>query len=110
VASEIGKAFGGVPRALPSLRLLSPGDPGGVTALGLAAGIGAACAMATAAVALVPGFTARLIGDVVVAATLGAGVESLLAGWLEPDGFVNNDVLNLVNTAVAAVVAVSLGG
>ncbi len=47
---------------------------------------------------------------VVAGATAGSFVESLLAATFEAPGILNNDALNLINTAVAAFVAVSLAG
>ena len=45
---------------------------------------------------------------VVVAATAGALVESVLGATLEGPRILNNDMLNFINTAVAALVAVAL--
>src|SRR5439155_691422 len=47
-------------------------------------------------------------GVAVIAATAGALVESVLAATLEGPGILNNDMLNFINTAVAAVVALAL--
>lgn len=109
VASEIGKAFGGTPRTVPMWRRVAAGTPGGVSVIGTMAGVVAAALMAWSAVLLdVAGFTAPMIGPVVVGATVGAFAESLLAGWFEPQGIVNNDVLNVITTVVASLVAVAL--
>ncbi len=109
VASEVGKAFGGTPRALPGFTSVAAGTPGAVSVVGTVAGLAAAAAMAYTAVLLrLPGFGADLVVAVVVGATAGAFVESLLAGWLEPRGIVNNDVLNFITTSIAAVTAVAL--
>jgi uncharacterized membrane protein len=45
---------------------------------------------------------------VTAGATVGAFAESALAASLEAPGIVNNDVLNFMNTAIAAAVAVFL--
>jgi uncharacterized membrane protein len=45
---------------------------------------------------------------VVIAATAGSLVESALGATLEPRRILNNDILNFINTAVAAGVAVEL--
>ena len=45
---------------------------------------------------------------VVVAATAGALVESALGATLEGPGILNNDMLNFINTAVAAAVALAI--
>jgi uncharacterized membrane protein len=41
----------------------------------------------------------------VIAATIGSLVESWLGATLEEPGILNNDVLNFLNTGVAAVIA-----
>lgn len=109
VASEIGKAFGGTPRAVPSMQRVPAGTPGAVSLLGTIAGVVAAAIMAVVAALLhVPGFGMPMIGAIVIGATVGAFAESALASWLEPDGIVNNDVLNFINTTIAAAVAVAV--
>ena len=45
-ASEIGKAYGGQPRALPSFRAVPPGTPGAVSIVGTLSGVGAAALIA----------------------------------------------------------------
>ena len=45
---------------------------------------------------------------VVAGATIGAFAESALGATLEPSGVLNNDVLNFLNTAIAAAAAVLL--
>ena len=86
---------------------VKPGTPGAMSLEGTAAGIVAALALAAlaAALALTP---AGAIVAVVVAATAGALVESVLGATLEPAGILNNDMLNFINTAVAAAVAISI--
>jgi uncharacterized protein (TIGR00297 family) len=106
VASEIGKAFGSSPRAFPSFRHVPPGTPGAVSPIGTVAGFMAAVLMAMLAAAILPGGE-MLVPGVVVGATVGAFVESSLATRFEPDGVLNNDLLNFINTSVAALVAVA---
>jgi uncharacterized protein (TIGR00297 family) len=107
VASEIGKAFGGTPRAFPSFRKVTPGIPGAISTIGTLAGLIAAIAMSAYAAAALPGGRALVI-PTVVGATAGAFAESALATWFEADGILNNDLLNFLNTAVAAVVAIGM--
>jgi len=57
------------------------------------------------ALSLVP---ASAIVAIVVSATAGALVESVLGATLEGPGILNNDMLNFINTAVAAVVAIAI--
>jgi len=71
--------------------------------------LAAAAALALAAVAAALGFiTGTLTLVVVVAATAGAFVESVLGATLEGPGILNNDMLNFINTAVAALMAIAL--
>jgi uncharacterized membrane protein len=75
---------------------------------GTAAGIASALLIAgfAAALGLVP---AGSVLAVAIAATAGALVESALAATLERPGILNNDMLNFINTLVAAAVALLLG-
>jgi uncharacterized protein (TIGR00297 family) len=107
VASEIGKAWGRSTFLVTTLRRVKPGTPGAMSLEGTAAGVAAALALAAAGVAfgLIP---AAAIVAIVVAATAGALVESALGATLEGPGILNNDMLNFINTAVAAAVALAI--
>jgi uncharacterized protein (TIGR00297 family) len=109
VASEIGKAWGRGTFLITSLGRVKPGTPGAMSAEGTAAGIVAALALAALAVTLRL-VAAASIPLVVVAATAGALVESALGATLEGPGILNNDMLNFINTTVAAAVAMVAGG
>jgi len=106
VASEIGKAWGRSTFLVTTLGRVRPGTPGAMSAEGTAAGVAAAFALAAAAAAfgLIPG---SAIIVVVVAATGGALIESALGATLEGPGILNNDMLNFINTAVAAGLALA---
>jgi uncharacterized protein (TIGR00297 family) len=108
VASEIGKAWGRRTFLLTTLRPVPPGTDGAMSLEGTLAGIGSAALLALAAFAIGL-ITLPLTLVVVAAATAGALVESALAAILEHRGVLNNDVLNFLNTAVAAFFAVKLG-
>ena len=107
VASEIGKAFGRRTFLVTTLSRVAPGTSGAMSAEGTLAGLASAAAMAILAAGLGvvtwPGAVAIVIG-----ATAGALIESALGATLEADGTLNNDVLNFINTAVAAGVAIAL--
>jgi uncharacterized protein (TIGR00297 family) len=107
VASEIGKAWGRTTYLVTNFRRVPPGTSGAVSLEGTLAGIAAAALLATlgAALALISWSS---IAIVVIAATVGSVVESVLGATLEPRGVLNNDVLNFINTAVAAAVAIEL--
>jgi uncharacterized protein (TIGR00297 family) len=107
VASEIGKAWGRSTFLVTTLRRVKPGTAGAMSLEGTAAGLAAAFALAAtgAALGLIP---ASLILIVAAGATAGALVESALGATLEGPGILNNDMLNFINTAVAATVALAL--
>ena len=107
VASEIGKAWGRRTFLLTTGRRVPPGTSGAMSLEGTVAGILSAGLLAAAACGL--GFIGMTqLALVVIAATVGALVESALGATLEDRGVLNNDVLNFVNTGVAAFVAVEL--
>jgi uncharacterized protein (TIGR00297 family) len=109
VASELGKAFGRHTWMVHTFRAVPPGTPGAVSLEGTAAGLISALALGSigAALGLVPRSTLTAI---VVGATLGAFAESALSATLEHRGILNNDVLNFLNTAIAAAAAIALAG
>jgi uncharacterized protein (TIGR00297 family) len=106
VASEIGKAWGRAAFLTTNLRRVKPGTAGAMSVEGTAAGIIAALALAAlgAALGLVP---STAIVTIALAATAGALVESALGATLEGPGILNNDMLNFINTAVAAMLVVA---
>jgi uncharacterized protein (TIGR00297 family) len=105
VASEIGKAWGGKTCLPTTLSAVRPGTPGAVSLEGSAAGILGALALAGcgALLGLIPAWT---VWAVVAGAIAGSAVESALAATLESARIVNNDVLNFINTATGAMVAI----
>lgn len=107
VASEIGKAWGKRTLLITTRDAVKAGTPGAMSLEGTLAGLAAATLLAAAAAAL--GLIApKMIGAVVVGATVGALLESVLAARFEQDGILNNDVLNFINSATAAYTAVKL--
>ena len=109
VASEIGKAWGRRTYLITGLKAVPPGTSGALSLEGTAAGLAGAAALAGLGVVLnlVPGWTfAAIIGGAVA----GSVAESVMGATLEAPGIVNNDVLNWLNTAIAAFAAVFLVG
>jgi uncharacterized protein (TIGR00297 family) len=105
VASEIGKAWGRRTFLVSTLRRVPPGTSGAMSLEGTLAGVAAAFALAEIAAFIgLVGYESVL--PVVIAATAGAIVESLLGATLEGPGILNNDMLNFINTAIAASVAI----
>ena len=107
IASEIGKAYGRQTWSIVSLTRVPPGTPGAMSLEGTLAGIAGAAALGLVAIALalVP---RSALWIVVVASTAGALLESWLGATLEAPGILNNDMLNFINTAAAALTAVAL--
>jgi uncharacterized protein (TIGR00297 family) len=106
-ASEIGKAWGRHTFLLTRGTFVPPGTSGAMSIEGTSAGLLAAFALAAVGVAakLIPW---AQIWIVIVAATAGSLVESVLGATLEAPGILNNDTLNFLNSAVAGAVALIL--
>jgi uncharacterized protein (TIGR00297 family) len=107
IASEIGKAYGRRTWSVTSVSRVPPGTSGAMSLEGTIAGVLGATALGALAIGLgllEPGSLAV----VVIAATIGAFLESWLGATLEEPGILNNDLLNFINTAAAAVAAVIL--
>jgi uncharacterized protein (TIGR00297 family) len=105
IASEIGKAWGRRTWLVTNFRRVVPGTSGAMSLEGTAAGIGGACLLAVLAISvgLVP---ATALVAVVAGATIGSLAESLLGATLEAPGILNNDMLNFLNTGIAAAAAI----
>lgn len=107
IASEIGKAWGRGTWSIATLGRVPPGTSGAMSLEGTAAGIAGAFVLAAVAIALHIAPGAALL-PIVIAATLGALVESWLGATLEAPGILNNDMLNFINTSTAALLAAGL--
>jgi uncharacterized protein (TIGR00297 family) len=105
MASEIGKGWGRRTYLVPTFRQVAPGTSGAVSAEGTAAGAVGALALGSLGLAagLIP---SGALVPVLVGAAVGSLAESTMGATLEAPGFVNNDVLNFLNTGIAAAVAV----
>ena len=109
VASEVGKAWGRRTWLVTTVTPVRPGTPGAVSLEGTAAGLVAAFLLSVLALqlGLIRG---HALWFVVAGATVGSIVESGLGATLEASGILNNDMLNFINTAVAALVALVCAG
>lgn len=106
VSSEIGKAFGRRTWLVTSLRRVPAGTSGAISSEGTLAG--AAAAVLLSGIAAMLGLvTMTLVMPIAIAAVAAALVESVLGSTLEPRGVLNNDLLNFITTAVAALLAVA---
>jgi uncharacterized protein (TIGR00297 family) len=109
VASEIGKAWGRHAYVVSNFSSVPPGTSGAVSVEGTAAGLMGAIALGALAVSLGLVPTGALF-PIVAGATIGSFSESFLGATLEAPGILNNDLLNFLNTAIAAAAAVLLAG
>lgn len=107
IASEIGKAYGRRTFSITTFRPVPPGTSGAMSLEGTMAGVFGAAFLGGIAIGLKLLAGSSLL-PVVVAATIGALVESALGATLEEPGILNNDLLNFINTAVAAGVVLIL--
>jgi uncharacterized protein (TIGR00297 family) len=107
IASEMGKAWGRRTWSITSLAHVPPGTSGAMSLEGTAAGVAGALALGLAAVALGLAPLAWLAA-IVIGATAGSLLESWLGATLEAPGILNNDMLNFINTAAGAIVAVAI--
>lgn len=109
IASEIGKAWGRQTWSITSLTRVQPGTSGAMSLEGTIAGIASAAALGLVAISL--GLIPRsLLWIVVAAATAGSLLESWLGATFEAPGILNNDMLNFINTAAAALAALAVAG
>ena len=104
VSSEIGQSIGGDPTLITNGRRVPPGTDGAITIAGTAAGCLAAALVVAAAIptlrlsprqAVIAGF----------AAIAGLFADSLIGATLERRGWLNNDSVNFLSTAIAALIA-----
>ena len=107
-ASEVGKAYGKRTFLITTLQPVARGTEGAVSLEGTLAGIAA-----SAAIALV-GWgvgTIDLLGVVwcAIAAFVATNIESLIGATLQPKwDWMTNEVVNIINTLIGAIVAVLL--
>jgi uncharacterized protein (TIGR00297 family) len=106
-SSEIGKAWGRRTFLITTLRPVPPGTEGAVSLEGTAAGF-AGGAIVAAVGALCGLYGAGGAAMVAVAGLLGSLAESVLGTVAERRGWLDNDLLNALNTAIGAGIAVLL--
>ena len=102
VSSEIGQVLGGKPFMLTTFRRVEPGTDGAISAPGTLAGVLAACIIGTIGAWALQGnlFTGCVIS---VGGIFGLLFDSLLGATVERKGWLNNDAVNFISTASAAI-------
>ena len=103
-SSVIGKAYGRRTFLITTLQPVAPGTEGAVSLEGTLGGAlgGAAVAFLGAGLGLYGWAAAALVA---VAGLLGSLAESVIGTFAEKRGFLNNDQLNALNTAIGAAIA-----
>jgi uncharacterized protein (TIGR00297 family) len=106
-SSEVGKAYGRRTFLITTLRPVPPGTEGAVSVEGTLGGMlgGFAVAAVGAATGLYSWAVLPVVG---LAGLLGALAESVLGTVAERNGWMGNDALNALNTAMGAGIAVAL--
>jgi uncharacterized protein (TIGR00297 family) len=109
LSSELGEVLGGEPYLVTTFQRVAPGTDGAISLYGTLAGAaGAAVIIAVAA------FTFRFSGGesaiTFAAAMAGLFIDTLLGATLERLGWLNNDAVNALSTAAAAILAGSVAG
>ncbi|PYT15750.1 MAG: hypothetical protein DMF51_06190 [Acidobacteria bacterium] len=107
VSSEIGRAYGGRPVLITTLRPVPAGTDGAVSWLGTLAGLVAAWLVCGVAVStgLIGG---ERTGIVLAAAFVGSTADSMLGATLEARGLIDNEAVNFSNTLVGALTGITL--
>jgi len=103
VSSELGQALSPRARLITTWQEVPAGTDGGISLAGTLAGAGAAVlisAVCTGVGLLSRNWIAPAIA--VLSAILGMIADSFLGAWLERRGILNNDLVNLLGTLVAA--------
>ena len=107
VSSEIGRAYGGRPVLITTLRPVPAGTDGGVSWAGTLAGLGAAWLIG--ALATATGFIGpERMAIVLAAAFVGSTADSILGATLETRGLIDNEAVNFSNTLVGALSGIGL--
>ncbi|MGA7832325.1 MAG: DUF92 domain-containing protein [Terracidiphilus sp.] len=106
-SSEIGQVLDRQPRMITTLRTVEPGSDGAVSLIGSLAGAAAAVAVAfIGTLALGGGRWMLIISS--AGGVFGLFADSLLGATLERRGWLNNDAVNFLSSACAAVFALGL--
>lgn len=106
VSSEIGQVLGGWPVMLTTLRRVEAGTDGAISLVGTLAGVLAAGAVSGAGVIAMGGGAAMLALSW-TGGVFGLFFDSRLGATLERRGWLNNDAVNFLSTASAAVFAMA---
>jgi len=108
VSSECGQAFTGQARLITNFQIVPAGTDGGITVIGTLAG--AFSALLVSLVCALAGLVStREMLITTFAGILGMVSDSFLGAWFERRGWLGNDAVNFLSTAVAALAGIACG-
>jgi uncharacterized protein (TIGR00297 family) len=106
-SSEVGKAYGRRTFLITTFRPVAPGTEGAVSLEGTLGGLAGAAIVASLGAALgLYTWPAAVI--VAIAGLLGSLAESVIGTVAERRGWLDNDLLNMLNTAIGGAIAAGL--
>ena len=106
MSSEVGKAYGRRTFLITTLRPVPPGTEGAISLEGTLGGfVGGALVAAVGAAGALYSWPAA--GLVALAGLLGSLAESVIGTVAERNGWLDNDLLNALNTALGAAIVVA---
>ena len=105
VSSEVGQAFSEHARLITTFEPVPAGTDGGITLVGTMAGVGGA-ALVSLACTLTGLLPVRWLWMSAACGVLGMLADSYMGAWFERRGWLNNDAVNFISTAVAAALSV----
>jgi len=108
LSSELGPLFRGPTLLFTTMRRVAPGTDGGISIGGTLCGL-AGAAIVTAAGTLAFSFTQTEIKIALYAAIFGFVTDSFLGAAFERRGWIGNDLVNFLSTAVTGIIALGVG-
>lgn len=106
-SSEVGKAYGRRTFLITSFKPVPPGTEGAVSLEGTLGGLAGGAIVASAG-ALTGLYAWPAVALVAIAGLLGSLAESVIGTVAEKRGWLDNDLLNALNTAIGAAIAVAM--
>lgn len=109
VSSELGQAWSHKARLITSWKEVPAGTDGGVSVAGTLAGLFAA--LFVASICVISGLLPLKVLPIVVLAGFGGAIlDSFFGAWLELRGMLNNNQVNFLGTATAAMLGLLASG
>lgn len=104
LASEIGQTYKGEPRMITTLKKVNSGIDGAVSGLGEFAAFCGAGVIALLSFMIIQN-DLRLVFAVLAGGFIGTNIDSVLGATLQQKGYLTNNGVNLVSTAIGAIIS-----